>query len=128
MTHVLSAIEPSRASSDAVAAAIELAQEHGAELHFVGVVRSSPGPQPGTSRVLRRRAEVEHEARAAVAAAHLAGLEPSLVIRAGDPATALQREAELMTGEIVMAWPGRKRVHVAHLRQGDDEESLRLAA
>jgi nucleotide-binding universal stress UspA family protein len=95
MALALCAVDNSEATNAAVAAAIEFCREHDAELTLVGIVKPMLGDtQPAYGERVRRFREVEFALVQAARGARDAGLEPGIVIRAGNPARELMREAD----------------------------------
>jgi Universal stress protein family len=95
MALALCAVDESKATTSAVAAAIDFCREHDVELTFVGIVKPMFGvTQPAYGELVRRFGAVEFALVQAARAAREAGLEPRLAIRAGEPARELMREAE----------------------------------
>ena len=95
MALTLCVVDESEASPAAVAAAIDFCREHDAELMLLGIVRPILGvTQPAYGERVRRFLAVEFAVVQAARAAREAGFEPSILIRAGDPARESLREAD----------------------------------
>jgi nucleotide-binding universal stress UspA family protein len=95
MTRVLCGVDDRPGSVEAAHAAIDYCRENGAELTLVGVVRPMlTVTQPAGGELIRRFQGVEQELLEACRAARKDGIEASIVIRDGDPAQVLKREAE----------------------------------
>jgi nucleotide-binding universal stress UspA family protein len=131
MALALCAVDESKATSAAVAAAIDFCREHDVELTFVGIVRPMLGvTQPAYGERVRRFREVEFALVQAARAARDAGLEPGIAIRAGDPARELMREADTVgadelflgrtRGLLGAMLERRPRLHVLHVTWAPD--------
>ena len=100
MALALCAVDESKATSAAVAAAIDFCREHDTELTLVGIVRPMLGvTQPAYGERVRRFRAVEFALVQAVRAAREAGLEPGIAIRSGNPARELMCGADAVGGE-----------------------------
>jgi hypothetical protein len=100
MVQALCAVDESKGATAALATAIDFCREHEAALTLVGVVKPLLGvTQPASGELVRRFREVEFAVVQAARAARGAGLEPGIVVRAGDPARELLREADAVGAE-----------------------------
>jgi hypothetical protein len=127
MTPTLCAVDESEAATAAVAAAIDFCRKHHAALTLVGIVKPMLGvTQPAYGERVRRFREVELAVAQAARAAREAGLEPAIVIRAGDPTREFLREADAVGAEELFIGRTRRllsatlrrrpRVHVLRVR------------
>jgi hypothetical protein len=100
MARVLCAVDESRASAEAVKAAVGFCRERDTDLTLVGVVKPVFGvTQPAHGEQVRRFRQVEFALVQAAQAAREAGVEPSIAIRAGEPARELLREADAVDAD-----------------------------
>ncbi len=126
MSQVLCAVDESRAAPAAVAAAIDFCRKHGADLTLVGIVKPVFGvTQPAYGEQVRRFRAVEFALVQAARAARETGLKPAIVIRGGEPARELVREADAVgAGELFV---GRARgLFAATLRRRPRLDVLRV--
>jgi nucleotide-binding universal stress UspA family protein len=141
MAPTVCAVDESEAATAAVAAAIDFCREQDAELILLGIVRPMLGvTQPAYGERVRRFRAVEFAVVQAARAAREAGLEPSILMRAGDPARESLREANAIgatevflartRGLLSTTLTGRPRLHVLRvtLRPAARREGERVLA